>query len=360
MPSEEVTCAMTTSRPTLDTVAQAAGVSRMTVSNAYNRPDQLSAATRERVLAVAAGLGYGGPDPAGRSLRRGRAGTVGVLLTESLTYAFTDPGLVQFLRGVADEMSAAGMAMLLLPADAGSDGALVRSAIVDAFIVSSIWEDDPVVQAVRSRRLPFVSCGSPRLSGVPFIGIDNAQSAALAADHLLGLGHRRLGVVALPEDMPVAPSNTVVRVRRGFAQRVAGFVDRACESEIDPEAVAVVDAATNTTEAGVDAARVLLRRRPRPTAVFAVSDVLALGVLTAADELGIDVPGSLSVIGFDDIDEAAHSRPPLTTVAQDLREQGQTAARMALSLVAGQKVRSAPRTAHVLVRESTAPPRRPR
>lgn len=351
---------MTTSRPTLDTVAEAAGVSRMTVSNAYNRPDQLSAATRERVLAVAAELGYGGPDPAGRSLRRGRAGTVGVLLTESLTYAFTDPGLVQFLRGVADEMSAAGMAMLLLPADAQSDGALVRGAIVDAFIVSSIWEDDPVVQAVRSRRLPFVSCGSPRLSGVPYIGIDNAQSAALAADHLLALGHRRLGVVALPEDMPVAPSNTVVRVRRGFAQRVAGFVDRACESEIDPEAVAIVDATTNTTEAGVVAARALLRRRPRPTAVFAVSDVLALGVLTAADELGIDVPGNLSVIGFDDIDEAAHSRPPLTTVAQDLREQGQTAARMALSLVEGQKVRSAPRTAQVLVRESTAPPRRHR
>jgi DNA-binding LacI/PurR family transcriptional regulator len=360
MPSEEVTCAMTTARPTLDTVAQAAGVSRMTVSNAYNRPDQLSPATRERVLAVAAELGYGGPDPAGRSLRRGRSGTVGVLLTESLTYAFTDPGLVQFLRGVADTMSAAGMAMLLLPADADSDGALVRSAIVDAFIVSSIREDDPVVQAVRSRRLPFVSCGSPRLKGVPYIGVDNVRSAALAADHLVGLGHRRLGVIALPDGMPVEPADTVVRVRRGFAERVAGFVDRACESEIEPEAVAIVDASTNSTEAGITAARELLTRTPRPTAVFAVSDALALGVLAAAAELDIDVPGSLSVIGFDDIDEAAHSRPSLTTVAQDLREQGRTAARMALALVDGKAVRSAPRTAHVLVRESTSAPRRHR
>ena len=124
---------------TLASLAAELGISRTTVSNAYNRPDQLSAATRERVLAVAAELGYGGPDPAGRSLRSGRAGSVGVLLTENLTYAFTDPGLVQFLRGVADEMSAAGMAMLLLPADADRDGALVRSAIVDAFIVCSIW-----------------------------------------------------------------------------------------------------------------------------------------------------------------------------------------------------------------------------
>jgi DNA-binding LacI/PurR family transcriptional regulator len=351
---------MTTSRPTLDTVAEAAGVSRMTVSNAYNRPDQLSAATRERVLAVAAELGYGGPDPAGRSLRRGRAGTVGVLLTENLTYAFTDPGLVQFLRGVADEMSAAGMAMLLLPADADRDGALVRSAIVDAFIVCSIWEDDPVVQAVRSRRLPFVSSGSPRLSGVPFVGIDNAAAAALAADHLIGLGHRRLGVVALPEDMPIEPSDSVVKVRRGFAQRVVGFLERAAEDGVEPGAVTIVDADTNSTDAGIAAARELLSRRKRPTAVFAVSDVLALGVLSAAAELGIDVPESLSVIGFDDIDEAAHSRPPLTTVAQDLREQGRAAARMALGLIEGSKVRNAPRTAQVLVRESTATQRRAR
>jgi DNA-binding LacI/PurR family transcriptional regulator len=351
---------MTTPRPTLDTVAEAAGVSRMTVSNAYNRPDQLSAATRERVLAVAAELGYGGPDPAGRSLRRGRAGTVGVLLTENLTYAFTDPGLVQFLRGVADEMSAASMAMLLLPADADRDGALVRGAIVDAFIVCSIWEDDPVVQAVRSRRLPFVSSGSPRLSGVPFVGIDNAAAAALAADHLLGLGHRRLGIVALPEDMPIEPSDSVVKVRRGFAQRVVGFLERAGDAGVEPESVTIVDADTNSTDAGIAAARVLLTRKKPPTAVFAVSDVLALGVLSAAAELGIAVPESLSVIGFDDIDEAAHSRPPLTTVAQDLREQGRIASRMALGLIEGSKMRNAPRSAHVLVRESTAAPRRGR
>jgi len=166
--------------------------------------------------------------------------------------------------------------------------------------------------------------------------------------------------VALPEDMPIEPQDVVVRVRRGFAQRVVGFLERADEHGVAPESVAVVDAGTNSTEAGVVAARALLGRAKRPTAVFAVSDVLALGVLTAAVELGLDVPGDVSVIGFDDIDEAAHSRPALTTVAQDLREQGQVAARMALALVDGKKVRSAPRTPHVLVRESTAPPRRPR
>ena len=127
---------MTPERPTLDTVAQAAGVSRMTVSNAYNRPDQLSATTRERVLAAAAALGYSGPNPAGRSLRRGRAGAVGVLLTEQLSYAFSDPGMVEFMRGLIGELGAARQAVLLVPGETDNDGSLVMNAIV--FVISII------------------------------------------------------------------------------------------------------------------------------------------------------------------------------------------------------------------------------
>ncbi|MBI1375904.1 MAG: substrate-binding domain-containing protein [Frankiales bacterium] len=341
-------------RPTLDTVARAAGVSRMTVSNAYNRPDQLSAATRERVLAVAEQLGYAGPDPAGRSLRRGRAGTIGVILTESLSYAFTDPGLVSFLLGVADEMSAAGQALLLVPADADDDGALVRNAIVDGFILCSIHDDDPAVAAVRSRRLPYVASGSPRHPPAPYVGIDNRRAAGLAAQHLVDLGHRRIGVVGLPPDMPVEPSARVVRTRQGFAERVTGFADVVSAADGGPGVVTVELAASNSVDAGAAAAAALLASRPRPTAVFAVSDVLALGVLRAAAESGVAVPQQLSVVGFDDIAEAARARPPLTTVAQDLREQGRRAARMTLDLVEGRTVRSSGRTPHLVVRESTA------
>jgi DNA-binding LacI/PurR family transcriptional regulator len=156
--------------------------------------------------------------------------------------------------------------------------------------------------------------------------------------------------------MPVEPDARVVRVRRGFAERVAGFVERAVEAGVDPRTIALAEAETNSTDAGAAAARDLLARRRRPTAVFAVSDVLALGVLSTAADVGVPVPSELSVIGFDDIEEAAHSRPPLTTVAQDLREQGRRAARLTLDLVEGRRARSARRTPHVLVRESTAPP----
>ena len=344
-------------RPTLDTVAAAAGVSRMTVSNAYNRPDQLSAATRERVLAVAAELGYAGPDPAGRSLRRGTAGTVGIVLTESLSYAFTDPGLVSFLRGVADELTDAGRAMLLLPTHAGGTGELVREAIVDAFVVCSVPDDDPALAAVLARHLPVLTVGSPRLKGRPHLGIDNSAAAGLAAEHLVALGHRRLGVVGVPPRMPLDLDGPVVVSRRGFGLRVSGFVDAVRAAGGDAGAVAVVEAPTNSGEAGAAAARELLRGPQRPTAVFAVSDVLALGVLRAAHELGLDVPGELSVVGFDGIDEGAHSSPPLTTIAQDLRGQGRRAAHAVLALAAGDAVRPRQARPELLLRASTAPPR---
>jgi DNA-binding LacI/PurR family transcriptional regulator len=349
---------MTQERPTLDTVAAAAGVSRMTVSNAYNRPDQLSAATRQRVLDVARSLGYAGPDPAGRSLRRGRSGTIGVLLTESLSYAFTDPGLVAFLRGVADELSAVGLAMLLVPAAGEDEGALVRSSIVDAFLVCSLREDDPALLAVRDRRLPYVTVGSPRIAGVPFVGIDNRRGARIAADHLITLGHKRFGVVSLPADIPLPPDARITRARRGFAKRLEGFAAALADAGLPSSALTVLEATTNSSDAAAEAATRLLAARRRPSAVFALSDVLALGTLSAAAALGIAVPSELSVVGFDGIDEGAHSNPPLTTVAQDLRGQGSAAARLVLEVVDGGTPRSPRRSTYLLERGSTAPPHR--
>jgi DNA-binding LacI/PurR family transcriptional regulator len=348
-----------TERPTLDTVARAAGVSRMTVSNAYNRPDQLSATTRERVLAVAAELGYGGPDPAGRSLRRGRSGTVGVLLTERLPYAFTDPGLVSLLRGMATELGAAGQSLLLVPSEAQDVGQLVGDALVDAFVVCSMDETDAAVEAVLRRHLPLVTVGHPRLPGVPLVAIDNARAGSLAADHLLALGHRRFGILALPGRDPGAPASDVP-VRFGLRERVDGF--RRTVTTRDAVSVRVVDAVEHTHAEGVARARELLdvAAARRPTAVFAVTDVLALAVYDAARDLGLAIPGDLSVVGFDDIEEARRATPPLTTLSQDLEGKGRAAVRAVLTLAAGGKPRLPRLSAELVVRGSTTSPRRSR
>ncbi|MFN8169211.1 MAG: LacI family DNA-binding transcriptional regulator [Candidatus Nanopelagicales bacterium] len=345
-------------RPTLDTVARAAGVSRMTVSNAYNRPDQLSPATRERVLAAAEQLGYAGPDPAARSLRRRSSGTIGVLLTDRLSNAFSDPGLVSLLRGLADELGAAGQSMLLVPSEAEAVGDLVRGSLVDAFVVCSMAESDEAVQAVLQRRLPLVTVGHPRLSGVPLVGIDNGRAASRAADHLLELGHRRIAILGLPGRDPGDTQSTDVPVRWGVRDR-ADAVRRTVEA-VPRTRVTQRDAAVNTHEEGVRLATELLDvpASARPTALFAVTDVLALAAYEAARDLGLAIPDDLSVVGFDDIEQAHRASPALTTISQDLQGKGRIAARTVLDLVAGEKPRTPRLSAELVVRDSTAPPPR--
>jgi DNA-binding LacI/PurR family transcriptional regulator len=394
---------VTPGRPTLETVAQAAGVSAMTVSNAYNRPDQLSEETRVRVLAVAKELGYAGPDPAGRSLRTRRAATIGVLLTEQLPYAFADPGLVSFLHGLASGLADAGQALLLVPTEVNAEHAHVRNALVDGFVLTSLVPGHPAVADVLGRRLPVVSWGQPKIPGVPRICVDNARAAAKAARHLLDLGHTRFGVVTFGDSGgPLPYAETVTRVgavsvasgdgatsvtsgdastsvtsgdgatsvtsgdgdpdaparvpgvQLGMRARVSGFLRALHAAGVDPASVSVVAAARNSRAAGRDAAARMLADR-RPTAVFGVTDVLALGTLDAAASAGIEVPRQLSVVGFDDVAAAASSVPPLTTVAQSLFDQGRLAASVVLDQVAGRPVRIPPIRTEVVVRGSTAP-----
>jgi DNA-binding LacI/PurR family transcriptional regulator len=358
-------------RPTLDTVARAAGVSRMTVSNAYNRPDQLSAATRARVLAVAADLGYGGPDPAGRSLRRGRSGTVGVVLTDHLARAFSDPGMVSFLHGLAAALGEARQALLLLPVTDGVDERLVRDAVVDGFVLASLTRGAHVVDEVLGRRLPVVTSGSLRLSGVPNVGIDDVGAAHRLAEHLIALGHRRLAVVTVTFASALADDSStrdgVVRLaldaaasvtrQGGMQNRVQGFRAGVEEAGAAGAEVTVLGVATNDRASGAAAFRSLLNgpEPERPTAVFCVTDILALGGLDAAAELGVAVPAELSVVGFDGIDEAEHSDPPLTTVRQDLFGQGRVAADLLLAVVAGRLPRSVRRPTELVVGGSTGP-----
>lgn len=330
-------------RPTLDTVALAAGVSRMTVSNAYNRPDQLSVATREKVMATAARLGYAGPDPTAASLRLRRTRTVGVVLTEQLPYAFVDPGMVTILQGIATELSEAGSALLLVPAEPVEGESLVRSAMVDALVLCSLAVDDPAVAAARERHIPLVTVGHPHLPRVPTVGVDNRATAAMVARHLLELGHRRFAVL-VPQRRGLP--------RPGFAERADGFQDAVAKAR--PRAsVQLWATAGNSRAAGVDAVRDGLAGPDRPTAIFAVTDILAFGALDAAAAAGLGVPADLSVAGYDDVSAAATSTPPLTTIAHDLLAQGRAAARLALRLAAGESVRAPRIRAELVVRAST-------
>ena len=333
------------SRPvTLATIAAAVGVSRMTVSNAYNRPDQLSPALREKILAAAQELGYGGPDPVARTLSRGETGSVGVVLDYALTQAFTDPATVQFLHGVAAGCEEHTRGMALVPRIEGRDADLIGAALVDGFVMYCVPPGDPRLDAVRGRRLPYVGVDFAPDPDLTSVNIDDEGAARAVADHLVALGHRNFGLVlSLRDPGATAAEAETTAVYHVELARLAGWRAGLEAGGIDWSAVPAT---------GPDDFTRLLDRAERPTAIIALSDVLALDVIKAAAARGIDVPRDLSVSGFDDVPEAALSTPPLTTVRQPHHDKGAEAVRL---LLEGEPSDSVLLPTEVVIRASTAP-----
>jgi DNA-binding LacI/PurR family transcriptional regulator len=357
-----VTTGKDRSRVTGATVARVLGISPSTVSNAYNRPDQLSPALRERILAAAAELGYAGPDPLGRNLRRRRAGAIGVLFSERLSDAFADPAATVFLEGLSSVAEEAGYGLFLVPAPADVERPddPLASVSVDGLVVYSIPKDHPLVAAALRRRLPAVTVDQPRLPGLPFVGIDDAGGARRAAEHAVELGHRHFGVAALRLALPArdAPADRERQAAATFSfsrDRLRGYASALAGAGLDWSRVAVEERAHNTVAAGRDAGLRLLAAKPRPTAILCMSDQLAIGVCEAARHAGLSVPHDLSVIGFDDSPSAAVAA--LTTVRQPLREKGVRAGRLLLDRLSEAEVSSGRRLKTELVlRGTTAVP----
>lgn len=320
---------------TLASLAAELGVSRTTVSNAYNRPDQLSAPLRARVLEAARKLGYPGPDPVARSLRTRKAGAVGLLLTEALSYAFHDPAATGFLEGLALACEEAGQGLLLVPVSPEQpDVTAVHQAGVDGFVVYSVREDDPHFLAVLERPVPTVVCDQPHgVEGVDRVGVDDRAGMLGLARHLTGLGHRRVGVLCmrLGVGRNDGPADRARQDRATYPvqrDRLAGLRDGLSEVGVEWSDVPVVERFDHSVAAGEQAAAELLGSHTDLTAVICTSDVLALGALRFAVSQGIAVPEQLTVTGFDGVPEA--QRAGLTTVRQPMLEKGRVAGQLLL------------------------------
>jgi DNA-binding LacI/PurR family transcriptional regulator len=320
---------------TLASLAAELGVSRTTVSNAYNRPDQLSAPLRARVLEAARRLGYPGPDPVARSLRTRKAGAVGLLLTEALSYAFRDPAATGFLEGLALACEQAGQGLLLIPVSPEhADVTAVHQAGVDGFVVYSVREDDPHFMAVLERPVPTVVCDQPTgVDGVDRVGVDDRAGMLALARHLTGLGHRRIGVLCMRlgagrNDGPASAerqANATYPVQR---ERLAGIRDGLAEVGVDWSGVPVHERFEHSVDSGRAGAAGLLSTHPELTAVLCTSDILALGALQHAADRELSVPDQLTITGFDGVPEA--TRAGLTTVSQPLLEKGRVAGELLL------------------------------
>jgi LacI family transcriptional regulator len=302
---------------TMRDVAERAGVSVTTVSHVINETRPVSRELKERVLAVMHELGYQ-PNLLARGLRRGETCTIGVVVPDS-----TNPYFAEVTRGVEDCSFGEGYSVILCNSDGDPhkeqiyanvlaekqvDGIIfVSVALAEAQVCALQGQEVPVV--VINRKVPWASFDS--------IMTDNARGGWLATQHLLELGHRRIGCITGPSDL--TPS----------AERIDGYRRALEESGLTVDDRLVIKGGFNF-DGGYAAARVLLALPDRPTALFACNDLMAVGAMRAAQELGLEVPNDLSVVGYDDIELVSFITPPLTTIYQPKHEIGVVAATMLL------------------------------
>ena len=341
----------------LKDVATLAGVSQGTVSNVFNRPHLVRDELRERVMAAAKALGFRGPAPAGRVLRSGKSNLIAVVVEASLHYVVNDPFGQKLISGIAEVCDEAKIGLTIVSADAGRHaGWSVETAIVDGFILFCITEDNRLVELARRRGLPFVAIDSGDVPGAASVNIDDRAAAREAARHLVELGHRRFGILTLEVD---DDERTGFVDEARFRQiryttpraRLHGYRDGFEEAGI-PSSNVVAYECLNDAETVEEAIAAFWNgERAPPTAILAMSDTMALAAIDALAARGLSVPGDVSIVGFDDVPDAAESEPPLTTIRQPVEEKGREATRL---LLAGSREQLVLPT-ELVVRASSAP-----
>ncbi|WP_431826444.1 LacI family DNA-binding transcriptional regulator [Microbacterium algeriense] len=326
----------TSRRPTIADVAREAGVATSTASVVFSGKANVAAATRERVLAAAAELGYAGPDPRAASLRRGRSGIVAVVLEGHLRAAFLDPVTTAMMDGLTDGLADLSAGILLMRDEPGEEGAAITHAPVDAFVlIGCSGRTRASLEVVVGRGLPVVVIEGDAGEEIPRITLDNVAASADVARHVRDLGHRDVALVTLPLDSEreralVTPERIAAATVDVTVHRLEGM------RQVFPDAPAV-SASGSLIDEGVLVGRMLLADpATRPTAVLAQSDLLAVGVIRAAEELGLRVPEDLSVAGFDGIEVDGLGELTLTTSVQPAVEKGRAAGEQVARMLGGE------------------------
>jgi len=316
-----------TRRPRIADVAREAGVSKTAVSFAFNSPDRLSTVTASRIREVAESLGYR-PHPVARMLSQGRTMAVGVLTPQMLSVVLPNPFFAAFSEGVALGAEESGYGVHLISPVQGSLARAVGRATVDGVVVLGLSGEHPDIEAIRQAGLPIVLVDSTALPELPSVDVDDEGGAFAAAEHLVGLGHRDFLVIGVEPPLPATtadPEGVTSRRLRGYRRSLdAHGIDL-------PETAIMVGPAH--LAGGIAAFDRAWEDGLRPTAILCMSDAMAIGAMRAAREHRLTVPGDVSIVGFDDVDVAQYTDPPLTTVHQPIRRKGQEAVRTLLSLI---------------------------
>ena len=307
---------------TLEEVARLAGVSRSTVSRVINDHPSVRAETRRRVWEAIRESGYR-PHAVARSLVTKRTHIVGMVIPEVVTHLFTDPFFPILLRAATAACNEQGYQLMLSLFSSSADRQeiyqrLVRNAYLDGVIVASAALEDPLISDLQRDGVPFVCVGRSPDERVHSVDVDNIGGTQMAVDHLIRLGHRRIGMVTGRPDM-TAGQDRLEGYRRALS---------AHGMPVEPELIVEGDFTEASGKAGIQ------RLLPaEPSAVFMASDTMAVGALKALRQAGRRVPQDISLVSFDDIPVASATEPPLTTVRQPIGRMAALAVEALLDLI---------------------------
>jgi DNA-binding LacI/PurR family transcriptional regulator len=313
-------------KPTLDTVAAEAGVSRATVSRVINGSPRVSPEVKDAVEVAIGRLGYV-PNRAARSLAMRRTDSIALVMREPDATVLADPHLGNIIIATSQALVGTGVQLILVNAQNDAEHArladYVRSGHVDGVLLVSMHDEDPLPRLLLDAGIPTVVGGRPprHLPGLSYVDVDNVGGAQLAAEHLIATGRRRIATIAGPQDMTAGADRLT-----GYRQALAGR---------KPDRVAYGDF---TRESGEQAMTELLSRHPDLDGVFAANDLMAVGALRALRAAGREVPTDVAVVGYDDIDLARHADPPLTTIHQPAIDQARTMTELLLTQIGGDPV----------------------
>ncbi len=313
---------------TISDIAREAGVSKTAVSFAFNMPGRLSAKTTRHILDVARQMGYT-PNPIARSLNTRRTNALGVLVPQEIPIVMSNPFFAELISGIGEVCNEEGMSLMLVPPMRGSLVEATYAALIDGCIVTGLEADDKAVRALNLRQIPFVMVDVDAPTNITSVSIDDCDGAYISLKHVLERGHRNIAIVSF-----ASFTGRVEDYTGTLKHRFEGYRKALKEHglTLHSHGIHVLECACSVA-GGRDALRRLLKYSPRPTALVALSDVIAFGLIEAAREAGLRIPEDICIVGFDDVEASQMLNPPLTTVRQPIRQKGRRAAELFVQML---------------------------